>query len=66
MNLSLSFGPNLGLTHSVETEHCRDGVYRTHYVTIGSLHLVASKRIAFNGYPNKKTASRVRPPFDPL
>lgn len=45
MDYHFSFGPNLGLTHNIEDEASRHGAYRTHYVTIGRLHLIISRRI---------------------
>jgi hypothetical protein len=45
LSFDLQFGPDLGFTINTEDENTRRGAYRTHYVTIGRLHLIVSRRL---------------------
>jgi hypothetical protein len=45
MNVSMSLGENLGLTHGTAIEPTRRGNYCTHYVTVWRLHVIVSTRV---------------------
>lgn len=44
MDISISFGQNLGLSHNVEHEATRGGSFKTHYLTLWRLHVIVSRR----------------------
>lgn len=44
LNARITFGPNLGLTHTVELEDSRHGRYVAHFVTLWRVHVILSLR----------------------